>query len=167
MTRCRNQGAKCNFRDVKELEEWLIEQLIIGTKYRRVQGKLLENNESLSLDEAIDIDKNHEVTHSNLEQLLAPGDQSVHQINQKEKTNQEKLAVIVSKPHPDNSRYKCPPWGMTCNRCGKPNHWAGVCRSRDQETPKQYERGGYKSKNQFKQWQETSEAQSVMKYLRH
>ena len=74
ITRCRNQAAKCKLRYVKELGERLIEQLIIGTKHRRVQGKLLESNESLCLDNAIDIVG----THSNLEQLLSPVDQDVH-----------------------------------------------------------------------------------------
>ena len=98
ITRCRNQATKCKFRYVKELGERLIEQLIIGTKHRRVQGKLLENNESLCLDDAIDIARNYEMTHSNLEQLLSPVDQDVHLIKQSRYERQSRKA---------------------CNNCGK------------------------------------------------
>ena len=155
ITRCRNQAAKCKLRYVKELGERLIEQLIIGTKHRRVQGKLLENNEVLCLDDAIDIAGNYEITHSNLEQLLSPVDQDVHLIKQSRYERQSRKACNnCGKKHPDDSRNRCPAWGTTCKRCGKPNHWTRICRSRSQGNPKQYEREIYKPQNQPRQWQE-------------
>ena len=54
MTRCRNQATKCKFRDEIETNDRLIEQLIKGTKHKKVQEKLLENPD-LSLDKAMDI----------------------------------------------------------------------------------------------------------------
>ena len=53
MTRCRNQAAKCKFRDQQESNERLTEQLVIGTRHKKAQEKILEKDENLSLDEAI------------------------------------------------------------------------------------------------------------------
>ena len=40
-------------RDLAEMNEHLIEQLIVGRKHKKVQGRLLEKDKVLSLDEAI------------------------------------------------------------------------------------------------------------------
>ena len=62
-------------RDLAEMNEHLIEQLIVGRKHKKVQGRLLEKDKVLSLDEAIiDLGWTHEATLSQLEQL--GGDQN-------------------------------------------------------------------------------------------
>jgi hypothetical protein len=40
----------------------LIEQIIIGTKYTKVQERLLAKGENLTLDEAIDVARTYEAT---------------------------------------------------------------------------------------------------------
>ena len=55
LTRCRNQAFKCRFRDKIESDERLIEQLIVATKHKKIQERLLEKGEQLTLDEAIAI----------------------------------------------------------------------------------------------------------------
>ena len=55
LTRCRNQATRCRFRDNEESDERLIKQLIVGAKHKKVQERLLEKGEQLTLDEAIDI----------------------------------------------------------------------------------------------------------------
>ena len=57
-----------------------------------MQGKLLEKNESLCVDDAIDIARNYEITHSNLEQLLSSVDQDVHLIEQSRYERQSRKA---------------------------------------------------------------------------
>ena len=70
-----------------------------------MQGKLLEKNESLCVDDAIDIARNYEITHSNLEQLLSPVDQDVHLIKQSRYERQSRKACNnCGKNHPDDSR---------------------------------------------------------------
>ena len=62
-------------RDLAKTNEHLIEQLIVGRKHKKVQGRLLEKDKVLSLDEAIiDLGWTHEATLSQLEQL--GGDQN-------------------------------------------------------------------------------------------
>ena len=62
LSRCRNQATKCKFRDTTESGERLIEQIIIGTKHKKIQGRLLSKVEPLTLDEAIDVCRTYKAT---------------------------------------------------------------------------------------------------------
>jgi len=42
---------------------------------------------------------------------------------------------------------KCPAFGSTCNRCGKPNHWAKVCRAKE-NTAGASRQGHFRSQSQ-------------------
>ena len=55
MIRCRNPATKCKFRDVTEVHERLIEQLIIRSRHKKVQKLLLFKGDSPTLDEAMDL----------------------------------------------------------------------------------------------------------------
>ena len=70
MTRCKLQAKKCKFQDNTDIEERLIEQLIIGTRHRKVQEKLLGKDGDLKLDDALDIARTCEATMVHMEQLL-------------------------------------------------------------------------------------------------
>jgi len=61
MARCKIQAQKCRFSET-ELEERLIEQLIIGTRERKVQEVLLCKDGKLKLDKAMDIVSTRETT---------------------------------------------------------------------------------------------------------
>lgn len=54
MARCKLQAQKCRFSEA-EMEKRLIEQLIIGTRERKVQENLLGKDEKLKLYKAMDI----------------------------------------------------------------------------------------------------------------
>ena len=45
---CRNQASKYRFRDKIDSDERLIEQLIVGTKHKKIQERLLEKGEQLT-----------------------------------------------------------------------------------------------------------------------
>ena len=70
MTRCKLQVKKCKFQDNTNIEERLIEQLILGTRHKKVQEKLLGKDGDLRLDEALDIARTCEATMVRMEQLL-------------------------------------------------------------------------------------------------
>ncbi|KAL9976365.1 hypothetical protein ACROYT_G013660 [Oculina patagonica] len=61
MARCKLQAQKCRFSEA-EMDEHLIEQLIIGTRERKVQENLLGKDERLKLDNAMDIARSREAT---------------------------------------------------------------------------------------------------------
>ena len=54
MARCKLQAQKCRFSEA-EMEKRLIEQLIIGTRERKVQENLIGKDEKLKLYKAMDI----------------------------------------------------------------------------------------------------------------
>ena len=99
MTRCKLQAKKCKFRDNTDIEERLIEQLIIGTRHRKVQEKLLGKDGDLKLDDALDIARTCEATMVHMEQLLG------------EKT----VSAISRKPPPKKTG---PVKEKFCKRCG-------------------------------------------------
>ena len=131
IARCRNQARKCKFRDERELAERLTEQLIIGTKHCKVQEKLLEKGDELTLDTAIDIARTFEATIHQLSQLNPNNDNPVHAIHNSSKRECRRCG----KQHGSNAT--CPAMGSTCKACGKANHWARVCRSKSKGGPTQ------------------------------
>lgn len=54
MARCKLQAQKCRFSEA-DMEKRLIEQLIIGTRERKVQENLIGKDEKLKLYKAMDI----------------------------------------------------------------------------------------------------------------
>ncbi|PIK54436.1 hypothetical protein BSL78_08649 [Apostichopus japonicus] len=129
ITRCRIQGSQCKFNPT-ELEIRLIEQLIIGTSHTKVQQILLGKDETLKLDDALDVARTFEATRTHMEALNAPsisvdyvhkGRTKVHPGN-----TQKCVRCGLNYPH----RGKCPAEGTNCNYCGKPNHWESVCRQK-------------------------------------
>ena len=110
LTRCRNQAAKCRFRDKAESDERLIEQLIVGTKHKKVQERLLEKGEQLTLDKAIDIARTYEATVSQMEQLEGENKKDIHGIKGNENDNDKKAKKFPNcgLEHPSQPRSKCP-----------------------------------------------------------
>ena len=49
LARCRLQAHKCKFRDERELEERVIDQLIVGTKFPELQKQQLSKNETMTM----------------------------------------------------------------------------------------------------------------------
>ena len=76
----RNQATRCRFRDNGKSDERLIEQLIVGTKHKKLQERLLERGEQLTLDEAIDIARTYEATQSQMEELDGESNKDIHGI---------------------------------------------------------------------------------------
>ena len=76
MARCKLQAQK--FRLGKaELEERLIEQLIIGTRERKVQEFLLKKDDKLKLDKAMDLARTREATVNDIKSLVLQGASTV------------------------------------------------------------------------------------------
>jgi len=72
MARCKLQAQKCQFTEA-EMEERLIEQLIIGTRERKVQENVLGKDEKLKLDKAMDIARTREATVNDMKSLELQG----------------------------------------------------------------------------------------------
>ena len=70
MTRCKAQAEKCKF-EASELKVRLIEQLIEGTPHKKVQEKLLNKDEKLTLDDALDVARTYEATKAHMSAFSA------------------------------------------------------------------------------------------------
>ncbi|KAK3719566.1 hypothetical protein QZH41_006864 [Actinostola sp. cb2023] len=124
MTRCRNQANKCKFRDQRETNERLVEQLIIGTKHKKAQEfRILGNDEDLTLDKAIDYARTYEATLQHVEQLHNNEIQSVHAIG---KTWNRKCGNCGNQ----HEQKKCSAYGSQCHFCSRYNHWSKMCRQK-------------------------------------
>ena len=121
MSKCRTQVQKCKFSE-QEMNDRLIEQLIVGTRLKKVQEILLSKDEKLTLDTALDIARTQEATEANMKSLRS---QAVN-VDAVKKQGQSRCGNC-NWSHPPR---KCPAYGTTCKECGKPNHWAVVCRSK-------------------------------------
>jgi len=119
LTRCQNQATRCQFRDKDESDERLIEQLIVGTKHKKVQERLLEKGEHLTLDEAIDIARTYKATQSQMEELDGESNKDIHGIKGVENQNENKTKKCRNcrLDHPLQPRKKCPAYGSVCLNC--------------------------------------------------
>ena len=128
LTRCRNQATRCRFRDKDEPEERLIEQLIVGTKHKKVQERLLEKGEQLTFDEAIDIARTYEATQSQMEELDGESNKDIHGVKgvENHSENETRKCSNCGLDHLLQPRKKWPANGSVCLNCQKENHWARV-----------------------------------------
>ena len=69
---------KCKFADAGEVNTCLLEQLIVGSRHKTVQEKLLEKGDQLSsLDEGLEVARTHEATATQMAQLTGSRSASV------------------------------------------------------------------------------------------
>ena len=62
LARCRLQAQKCKFRDEREMEERIIDQIIAGTKFPELQKQLLIKNEAMSISEVLNTCRSYEAS---------------------------------------------------------------------------------------------------------
>ena len=130
VARLRVLAAKCKFADVGETHVRLIEQIIVGTKHVAVQEKLLEKGDALSsLDAALDIARTYEATKSHVAQLQSTSSSTVHGV-QKQQSSASASTNCTRCGLDHSTTATCPAKGATCLTCGKPNHWAQVCKAK-------------------------------------
>ena len=143
IARCRLQAQSCSFADEADLCTRLVEQLIVGTRHRSVQEKLLERGDQLTtLDEALDIARTHEATIRQMAQLGKPAPQPAEveaigahgrRPNNAGHNSSKKSSTIncmyCGQVHV-RDKNACPALGKECSVCGKKNHFAKVCKSK-------------------------------------
>ena len=65
-----------------------MEQLIIGTKHKKVQERLLSKGESLTLDDAMDVCRIYEAMLTQMDQLDNGQKKEIHRLLKSRKANQ-------------------------------------------------------------------------------
>ena len=159
----RKQGASESFnhfvKDLKlllmdceyaEPDDILIDAIIAGVHEKRVQERLLDKGEDLTLAKALEIPQQYEMSQKQMK--IVRDDAECSQVSavsaKPKKFSHNKRTHYPDRPtlaqqkitanctscgkqsdHRCN-KGKCPAKGSTCSHCNKPNHWMAVCRKR-------------------------------------
>lgn len=123
----------------------MIDTLIFGCTSERIKSKLLQKDESLTLDVALDIARTEEATQAQLRDLQGEKQAQTDAVSVKPKqpSGQTKFyqKTPIRQQSSDSKMYvcnscgtyhqkdACPAKGSKCLQCGKLNHWKRVCRS--------------------------------------
>ena len=125
--------SECKFVD---FQAHIIDALIFGTNSERVQSKLIQKDEKLTLDIALDIARTEEATQQQLSYMASNGTQAVHAIAKmpyKPLRQQSSKAQALQAPkvrqcgscgreHARAPWKICPANKSSCSHRGKPNH---------------------------------------------
>ena len=120
-------------------DEHIIDALIFGSNKPRVQSKLLEHDDTLTLDKAGNIARTQEATNNQLQDIRGSQITAVDALKHGPYTGQplaqgnqakDKRCGNCGNFHDLTRRSLCPAYRTRCETCGKFNHWKSVCRSR-------------------------------------
>ena len=134
-TRLRKLAKTCEFTDV---EREIKTQIIQGCLSQRLRRRALR--ETISLTQLLDYGRSLETSETQargmeekLQSEVATGyvNNTVHEQTRHKKTRAKCYRCNGSYPHTS----VCPAMGKTCNSCHKQNHFAAVCRSKQQRKP--------------------------------
>ena len=138
ISRLREKAHKCNFNQ-EELSERIIEMVILSTPHEDLRKTLLTTEKGFKVSDVIEKAREYEAILASKDMLQAIN------INKQEKENQTVDAIRKKSNnfgygttkrrkcfncglnHPPRS---CPAFKDKCHNCGKPGHWAKLCRSR-------------------------------------
>lgn len=146
VSRLKLQANKCALRDDDELQARAIEQMIAGTRHVDLQNDLLQKQQALTLEQALDMGRTSEASLAHVKDLAEPrtagatsgATATIDAVRKK----QQMCMRCGGTPHANPEQ--CPATGSVCHYCQKPNHWVRVCRaksSKRQPKPKDDEKG--------------------------
>ncbi len=143
--RLRLQISECNYANP---DEQIIDALIFGSNSQQIQSKLLEKDNTLTLDNALAIARTAEATSQQVQEILRPetninalqrsstSNSKQYQHSHNTRSGTQRACYCCGQPHNFSKRENCPAFGTKCKACGKENHWAVVCRSKPQHDQK-------------------------------
>ena len=120
-------------------DEHIIDALILGSNNPHVQSKLLELDDTLTLDKAVNVARTEEATNNQLQDIRGSQVTAVDALKYGPCTGQPSTQGNQAKDkecgncgnfHDLTQRSLCPAYRTRCEACGKFNHWKSVCRCR-------------------------------------
>ena len=161
--RLKNEGRECDLTNF-EIEDHYYFRLLIGTKSQKFREELMK----LSSRKDGDIDKLIATFESRqmLEQALQPDKVTVDALSAYKKEQQrlkrekaQRRGEITKneqcsrcgRKNCNGQKDECRAWGRECDKCGRPNHFAPVCKTKTQT-----------DEDQKEEKQEKSEVKSVI-----
>ena len=145
VTELKKRSAPCEFGTIKES---LIKDIIVyGTSDNRLRERLLREHD-LTLVKAVEIGHAAEETLKHAKELEKAANlstASVSYVKNKSKSKPEKKKSVSTDNNliasclfcgESQARGQCKAWGKTCKRCGRPNHFSKVCKSKSKSKEK-------------------------------
>ncbi|XP_033126391.1 uncharacterized protein LOC117124312 [Anneissia japonica] len=111
------------------MQRMLRDAIVMRAKDPKVQEKCLEEGDDLTLDKAIKIGQNVEISKKSLSAISAQTAIDV-QVVKKKTPPRQKSQITCKRCGKLHAMRACPAWGTTCFRCKGKNHWAKFCRSK-------------------------------------
>ena len=116
------------------------DRIVFGTNSRKIREKLINEGKELTLDKAIDIVRTYEMSQSQMKSMEA-GDEAVHSVNRDQGSRKDPPKPPTDPPQrgafdrcgKTHAKDSCPAMGKTCLKCKKANHFANMCKTRDQK----------------------------------
>ncbi|XP_055492867.1 uncharacterized protein K02A2.6-like [Leucoraja erinacea] len=127
-------ASSCNFGDIRD--SLIRDRLVCGTNSSALRERLLRE-EKLTLETSLHICRATELSRENSRTLQGQTVEEVHALKQAEERQKDNeiLCKFCGRTHERNKK-KCPAFGKKCKRCGKENHFAVQCRSRQASSRK-------------------------------
>lgn len=133
VTELRMLAGTCNFGPVKE--SLIRDRIVCGTNSASMRERLLRE-ENLTLEKCIQMCRASELSRENSKAIA--GAEEVHALthalthaSKKERVKDTIECRYCGKTHEWNKR-KCPAFGKKCKKCGRDNHFATVCKSKQE-----------------------------------
>ena len=136
------QAQKCKFRDEREMEERIIDQIIARTKFPELQKQLLSKNKAMSTSEVLNTCRSYEASINHMRQM----DELQGKCNNPISAIKHRLEDTDNwgKCGLNHKNGNCPARGSPCSACGRKNHWAIMCHNKKlkKKPPELYLRSG-------------------------
>ena len=127
----------CEYTDPDDI---LIDSIIDGVHAKKLQERLLDRGEELTLAKAIEIGQQYEMSQKQV-RVVRDEEPPILALDPKKTKNPKNLKKpdpwkgkhcprCGKDPQHDWNQGKCPALGSTCSYCKKPNHWLAVCNRR-------------------------------------
>lgn len=127
--RLRHLAENCKFGALHD--EMLRDRLVLGCRDKGARARLFREKEC-SLKKALESLQISEATHEQLKDIGSE-ENTVSAVQQKRSTRKalqpSRQSCKYCGGRHETSRNKCPAYGKTCRKCGKPNHFHTVCLS--------------------------------------
>lgn len=143
-------ARQCRYTDQDEM---IRDRIVFGCKSTRVREDLIKQGSELTLQQAIDIARIHEISQAQLKSMAGAEQVNVirrygskkhkgkekkpekRQDHESKRSSNTESQVSTRKPctrcGTRHDYRKCPAFGKECRKCKKPNHFAKMCQSTD------------------------------------
>ena len=127
VTDLKTKAKSCAFESLND--SLIKDRIVVGIQDDGTRARLLRERD-LTLEKAVDICRAAETSKMHVNKLTAAvADKSIQQVTQTNQNRWKQAQRKCTRCNYVHNNRPCPAVGKTCSKCGKPNHFAAVCKS--------------------------------------